>query len=174
MAETDQWSDVEVPEPFTRFFRAEYSAVVALAYGLSGSRSAAEDIAQEAFLRAYRDWSRVESMDSPDGWVRRVAMNLARSRWRRLKAEMAARSRLSPPTDFSPPDGPPIEFWDEVRRLPRRQAEAVSLRYIEDLTVTEISQILQVAEGTVRALLFQGRERLRRQFVAKGLVEDEL
>jgi len=105
--------------------------------------------------------------------VRRVAMNLARSRWRRLKAEMAARSRLSPPTDFSPPDGPPIEFWDEVRRLPRRQAEAVSLRYVEDLTVSESSQILQVAEGSVRALLFQGRERLRRQFVTKGLVEDE-
>jgi len=55
MAETEQWSDVEIPEPFTRFFRAEYSAVVALAYGLSGSRSAAEDIAQEAFLPAYRD-----------------------------------------------------------------------------------------------------------------------
>lgn len=174
MAETDQWSDVEVPEPFTRFFRAEYSPIVALVYGLSGSRSAAEDIAQEAFLRAYRDWSRVESMDSPEGWIRRVAMNLARSRWRRLKAELAARSRLAPLTDFSPPDGPPTEFWDEVRRLPRRQAEAVSLRYVEDLTVTEISQILQIAEGTVRALLFQGRERLRRQFVAKGLVEDEL
>jgi RNA polymerase sigma-70 factor (ECF subfamily) len=174
MAETDQWSDVEVPEPFTRFYRAEYSAIVALVYGLSGSQGAAEDIAQEAFLRAYRDWSRVQSMDSPQGWIRRVAMNLARSRWRRLKVEMTVRSRLSPQTVFSPPDGPTSEFWDEVRHLPRRQAEAVTLRYVEDLTVAEISEILQIAEGSVRALLFQGRERLRRQLVAKGLVDDEV
>lgn len=45
---------------------------------------------------------------------------------------------------------------------------------MEDLTVAEISQIFQIAEGSVRALLFQGRQRLRRQLVAKGLVDDEL
>lgn len=174
MAETDQWSDVEVPEPFSRFFRAEYSAVVALVYGLSGSRAAAEDIAQEAFLRAYREWGRVESMDSPEGWIRRVAMNLARSRWRRLRAETTALGRLTSRSELAPPAGTASEFWEEVRRLPLRQAQAVTLRYLEDLTVGEISEVLGIAEGTAKALLFQGRERLRRQLVAKGLVDDEL
>lgn len=56
MAEVDPWSDVEIPEPFVRFFRSEYPAVVSLVFGLSGSRAAAEDIAQEAFFRAHREW----------------------------------------------------------------------------------------------------------------------
>lgn len=173
MAEADQWSDVEVPEPFSQFFRAEYSAVVAIVYGVSVSRAAAEDIAQEAFLRAHREWDRVEAMDSPGAWVRRVAMNLARSRWRRMKAEAAALTRLSAP-GFVPPDGPALEFWEEVRRLPTRQAQAVTLRYLEDQTVREVGEVLGVAEGTAKALLHQGRERLRRQLVAKGLVDDEV
>jgi len=174
MAEVDSWSGVEIPEPFVRFFRAEYSAVVSLVYGLSGSRAAAEDIAQEAFLRAHRDWKRVEAMDSPEGWVKRVAMNLATSRWRRLRAEAAALARLSPPTAFVPPDDRMSAFWDEVRRLPTRQAQAVTLHYLEDMPVDEIAAVLDIANGTVKALLSQGRERLRRQLIAKGLVDDEV
>lgn len=119
MPEVDRWSDVEIPEPFARFFRAEYPAVVSLVYGLSGSRAAAEDVAQEAFLRAHRDWRRVESMDSPEGWVRRVAMNLARSRWRRLRAETMALARLSPPVSFVPPDDHSALFWVEASKCRR-------------------------------------------------------
>lgn len=174
MAEVDSWSDVEIPEPFVRFFRAEYPAVVSLVYGLSGSRSAAEDVAQEAFLRAHRDWRRVASMDSPEGWIRRVAINLATSRWRRLKAEASALTKLSPPASFVPPDNHFSPFWEEVRRLPSRQAQAVTLHYLEDMSVQEIARVLQVAEGTVKALLSQGRERLRRQLTAKGLVDGEV
>jgi RNA polymerase sigma factor (sigma-70 family) len=174
MAEVDSWSDVEIPEPFVRFFRAEYPAVVALVFGLSGSRAAAEDVAQEAFLRAHRDWRRVEAMDSPEGWVRRVAINLATSRWRRLRAETSALARLSPPVSFVPPDDHLSVFWEEVRRLPSRQAQAVTLHYLEDMPIDEIAAVLKVAEGTVKALLSQGRERLRRQLIAKGLVDGEV
>lgn len=174
MPEVDRWSDVEIPEPFARFFRSEYPAVVSLVYGLSGSRAAAEDVAQEAFLRAHRDWPRVESMDSPEGWVRRVAMNLARSRWRRLRAETMAMAKLSTPVSFVPPDDHSGMFWEEVRRLPARQAEVVALKYLEGLEVAEIGSVLGVAEGTVKALLHQGRERLRRQLIAKGLVDGEV
>jgi DNA-directed RNA polymerase specialized sigma24 family protein len=172
MAETDEWPDVEVPEPFSEFFRREYSGVVAIVYGVWGSRAAAEDIAQEAFLRARREWDRVEVMGSPESWVRRVAMNLAQSRWRRLRAEGAALARLSAPPGFVPPYSAASGFWEEVRRLPSRQAQAVTLRYLEDLTVAEIAGVLGVAEGTAKALLHQGRERLCRQLVAKGLVDD--
>jgi RNA polymerase sigma-70 factor (ECF subfamily) len=174
MAELDSWSDVEIPEPFVRFFRAEYPAVVSLAYGVSGSRTAAEDVAQEAFLRAHRDWKRVEAMDSPEGWVRRVAINLATSRWRRLRAETSALARLSPPVSLVPPGDHLSTFWEEVRRLPTRQAQAVTLHYLEDMSVDEIASVLEIANGTVKALLSQGRERLRRQLIAKGLVDDEV
>jgi RNA polymerase sigma factor (sigma-70 family) len=174
MAEVDSCSRVEIPEPFVRFFQAEYAAVVSLVYGLSGSRAAAEDIAQEAFLRAHRDWKLVEMMDSPEGWVRRVAINLAKSRWRRLRAETSALARLTPPTSLVPPDDQMSVFWEEVRRLPTRQAQAVTLHYLEDMSVDEIAAVLEIANGTVKALLSQGRERLRRQLIAKGLVDDEV
>ncbi|MGF1617172.1 MAG: RNA polymerase sigma factor [Acidimicrobiia bacterium] len=122
MTEVDSLSDVEVPEPFVRFFRAEYSAVVSLVYGLSGSGAAAEDVAQEAFLRAQRDWAVVQSMDSPEAGVRRVAVNLATSRWRRLRTEASALARLSPPISFVPPDDEHLAFWEEGEPHPS-QAE---------------------------------------------------
>jgi RNA polymerase sigma-70 factor (ECF subfamily) len=65
-------------------------------------------------------------------------------------------------------------FWEEVRRLPPRQAQAVTLHYLEDMPVDEIATVLEVANGTVKALLSQGRERLRRQLIAKGLVDHEV
>jgi RNA polymerase sigma-70 factor (ECF subfamily) len=174
MAEVDSWPDVEIPDPYVRFFRAEYSVVVSIVFGLSGSRAAAEDVAQEAFLRAYREWKHVALMDSPGGWVRRVAMNLATSRWRRLRAEAYALTRVSPPSSFVFPDARMSAFWEEVRRLPPRQAQAVTLHYLEDMPVDEIATVLEVANGTVKALLSQGRERLRRQLIAKGLVDHEV
>ena len=166
--------EVRIPGAFETFYQHDYAAVVGLVYGLTGSRWAAEDLAQEAFLRAHRDWAKVGEMVSPGGWVRRVALNLARSRWRRLRADATARLRVSAITETSRP-GPDAEseaFWAEVRNLPSRQAQAVALHYVEDLSVSEVATVLDVAEGTVKALLHQGRERLRQQLIAKGLVDD--
>jgi RNA polymerase sigma factor (sigma-70 family) len=162
---------LRVPAQFDVFYRSEYAAVVALIGVLTGSGWAAEDIAQEAFLRVHRDWEHVGRLDSPEAWVRRVAINLARSRWRRLRAESAARLRLGSGPTWHLEETRDDAFWDEVRRLPRRQAQAVALRYIDDLPVAVIAEIMDAAEGTIRALLHQGRERLERQLIAKGWVE---
>ncbi|HEX9855532.1 MAG TPA: sigma-70 family RNA polymerase sigma factor [Acidimicrobiia bacterium] len=172
MDEADQTSAVRLPGHFDAFYRSEYKAVVALMYGLSGSTWVAEDLAQEAFLRAHRDWERVGPLDSPGAWVRRVGINLARSRWRRIRTEAAVRLRIQGRETaieaLTTHDG---TFWDEVRKLPSRQAQAIALRYVDDLPVGEIAQIMETAEGTVRALLHQGRGRLERQLVARGWVE---
>lgn len=166
---------VQIPGQFEVFYREEYPSVVALVYGLSGSWWAAEDLAQEAFLRAHDDWARVGLMASPSAWVRRVAMNVAMSRFRRLRAEAAARLRLVPPSASLEANTADHEaFWREVRRLPTRQAQAVALHYIDELSVAEIGVVLEVAEGTVKALLHQGRTRLARQLTAKGWVGDEV
>ena len=107
--------------------------------------------------------------NAPEAWVRRVAINLAMSRFRRLRSETAARLRLNPvaPT-FEPPSAEQDAFWAEVRLLPRRQSEAIVLYYVEDLSTADIAVTLEIAEGTVRALLTQARERLARQLEAKG------
>lgn len=167
--------EVQIPGRFDVFYREEYLSVVSLVYALSGSAWAAEDIAQESFLRAHNDWARVEQMSSPSGWVRRVAMNLAMSRFRRLRSEAAMRLRLAPTSvQVEATSGDHDAFWSEVRRLPARQAQAIALRYVDELSVAEIGEVLKVAEGTVKALLHQGRTRLARQLAAKGWVDDEV
>lgn len=79
---------------FDAFYRDNYRPVVALVYTLTGTRHAAEDIAQEAFLRSHKSWGAVREYDRPEGWVRVVAMNLARSHLRRIGAETRALSRF--------------------------------------------------------------------------------
>ena len=64
---------VRIPRHFDTFYAEHYPPVVALVYALNGSRWAAEDLAQEAFLRAHRNWEEIGRYDSPAGWIRTVA-----------------------------------------------------------------------------------------------------
>jgi RNA polymerase sigma-70 factor (sigma-E family) len=156
---------VRLSGPFEYFYLQEYPTVVALAYALSGSRAGAEDIAQEAFLRAYRDWDRVGSYEHQAAWVRRVAANLATSGLRRRLVEAQALTRLAgrwePTVDPLPAES--AEFWAAVRALPRRQAQAVALYYFQDLSVQETATVLGCSEGTVKAHLAKARRALARQ-----------
>lgn len=149
-------------DAFTDFYTGNYRDVTGLVYTLTGSWPVAEDIAQEAFVRAYRDWRRVGGFERPHSWVRTVAVNLATSRGRRLAAEARAlarlRSRRATEVDRLPGDSE--AFWDAVRALPRRQAQAVALRYHSDLSVGEIAEVMGCAEGTVKAHLHAGRRSL--------------
>jgi Sigma-70 region 2 len=83
----------ELLETFEEFYAREFPAVVGLAFALSGSRTASEDFAQEAFLAAHRDWARVAGYERPDLWVRRVVSNLSMSMFRRRYAEARALAR---------------------------------------------------------------------------------
>ena len=159
----------QVVGQFEAFYRERYRPLVAVVYAVTGNRWVSEDITQEAFLRAHRDWDRVKSADAPEAWIRRVAINLAMSRFRRIRSETAARLKLNPsaPT-LQPPTAEQDAFWSEVRLLPRRQTEVIALYYVEELSTREIADTLEIAEGTVRALLTQARERLARQLEAKG------
>lgn len=155
---------VRAREPFERFYRREYRSVVGLAYALSGSSAACEDLAQEAFVRAHERWETVGAYDKPEAWVRRVAANLAVSRFRRLSSEAKAVTRLGGfRADTSTIPDLPSEadaFWAAVRGLPKRQAQAVALHYLEDLSVAEIAEILGCAPNTVKVHLHKGRRRL--------------
>jgi RNA polymerase sigma factor (sigma-70 family) len=156
---------VRLPGRFEYFYLQEYSKVVALAYALSGSRAGAEDIAQEAFLRAYRDWDRVGSYEHQAAWVQRVAANLATSGLRRRLAETRALTRLAgrrePAVDPLAVEN--AEFWAAVRTLPRRQAQAVALYYFQDLSIQQTATVLGCTEGTVKAHLAKARRALAPQ-----------
>lgn len=154
-----------VGEGFEAFYVREYHAVVRLAYALSGSRLAAEDIAQDAFLRAFRDWDRIRN---PSAWVRKVAVRRAGRTVHRRLLEARAVARLlagrGPAVAELPEED--AEVWRAVRTLPRRQSQVIALRYVADASVAEIARTLGLAEGTVKAQLYRGRHALASRLAA--------
>ena len=152
-------------ETFDDFYAREFGAVVGLAYALSGSRSGAEDLAQEAFLAAHRNWERIGGYADPGAWVRRVVANLSVSAFRRRLAEAKAIARFVGGSAMVLPDLPEegAEFWRTVRALPRRQRQVIALHYVGDLSVVEIADVLCIAEGTVKSHLHDARAALARR-----------
>jgi RNA polymerase sigma-70 factor (ECF subfamily) len=149
---------------FEHFYRSEYRAVVGLAYALSGSRIAAEDLAQDAFVAAHKAWDRVGRYEKPEAWVRRVVSNLSVSMFRTRLREARAVTRFKPRDSYLPHlPADDHHFWRAVRALPRRQAQAIALHYLEDRSVADIAGILGCAEGTVKVHLHKGRETLSRR-----------
>jgi RNA polymerase sigma-70 factor (ECF subfamily) len=148
---------------FDQLYRSDYRRLVALAYGLSGSRSAAEELAQEAFLAAHRRWDEIGAYDDPSAWLRRVVVNRSVSLVRQRVAEALALARLGARRQLPEALPEPDEvLWRAVRALPRRQAQVVALHYIDDRPVAAIAAILGCAEGTVKAHLHQARQSLSR------------
>lgn len=155
----------ETPEEaFEAFLEERYAKLVATVRMITRDHDAAEDIAQEAFARAYVHWSKLWPEGNPVGWVHRVGTNLAISLKRRLGREVRAVVRLGKRTELSHP-APEIhpELHRAVERLPRRQRTAVALYYVLGLKVAEVGEAMGCAPGTVKSLLFQARENLREE-----------
>lgn len=176
-AELRPLPDIEPVDPldsFERFFAREYRAVVGLATVLSGDSTVGEDLAQEAFAAAYRQWERLCGYDRPEAWVRRVVANRSASVARRRVRELAALVRLRSRRDAHEETihlGDD-EFWHTLRELSTRQAQCLALHYLEDRSVSDIAQTLGIAESTVRVHLHQGRRELARR-LAETVEDDE-
>lgn len=74
-------------ETFEEYYRRDYRSLVGLAYVLTGSQFAAEDLVQDALTTANKKWSSIASYDNPGAWVRRVMVNKSTSRFRKLQTE---------------------------------------------------------------------------------------
>lgn len=159
---------VRIPERFEDFYRREFPKMVTLAAAVSGSRIAAEDIAQDAMVAAGQRWSVVGSYDKPGAWVRRVTIRMAGKRLRRVRLELGAALRLNSAAPI-PEGSEDVEtVLGAVRRLPERQRAAIALHYIDGYSVGEVAQILECAEGTAKAHLFKGRQALA-QALGEGI-----
>jgi RNA polymerase sigma-70 factor (ECF subfamily) len=146
---------------FEAFYAREFGSVVGLAYVLSGSRSGAEDLAQDAFLAALRHWDRISAYDKPEAWVRRVTVNRSVSRFRRLAAETRALLRMEH-GQYTVPEvaHEAQEVWEAVRRLPTRQAQVVALQFFDRRSIAEIAEVLHCSENTVKTHLKRGKQAL--------------
>lgn len=149
---------------FDSFYESEYRSVLGLAYVLSGRPGVAEDLTQDAFTEAHRRWADISLYDKPGAWVRRVLVNKASSRTRRMISETKALTRVgSRRAEVAELHERSEEIWAAVRALPTRQAQAVALRYWDDMSLGQIAEILDCGQETVKTHLKRGRATLARK-----------
>ena len=140
-------------------FRDQYPALVRLAVAMTGDRDTAEDLAQEAFARA---WPRIPRLRDPSAaplYLRRTLINLARRGYQRRALDVRARLHRADPTS----DRDVVETMTVVaalQLLPARQRACVVLRFYEDLTEQATAQVLGVSVGTVKSQVHKALKRL--------------
>ena len=144
-------------EAFAAFYRVEFPRVVRTLILITRNEDLAKEAAQDAFIKTYAKWGRVSRYDRPDRWVRTVAIRLA------IRA--AKRDRLSETLgsghDRSTSDvQPDVDLIAAIGTLPRRQAAAVALFYLEDRSASEIAEIFECSEATVHVHLHRARKKL--------------
>jgi RNA polymerase sigma-70 factor (ECF subfamily) len=160
-----------VPElDFAEFYAASFGPLTAQLHAFVGDHAEAQDLVQEAFCRAYARWETIARFDDPTSWVRRVAWNLAISRWRRARRLIRWQRDLVQP-DVPGPNGIDRDLVQALMRLSPRHRQAVVLHYLAGFSVRELAEFTGVAEGTVKSWLARGRAFLHRQL---GLDEGEV
>ena len=150
---------------FEAFYRAERRRVLAVVVLLTGDQAAAEDVVQDAFAAALRRWPTVSTYDRPGDWVKRVAVNRAISRFRRVRNERLALERVAhrpvaEPAGRAGPDLLDDPLWSAVRRLPRRQAQVIALMYVDDLTAEQVAATIGCSPGAVKSHLHRAKRHL--------------
>jgi RNA polymerase sigma-70 factor, ECF subfamily len=144
---------------FDEFYGAAARRVVRHAYALTGNIADAQDIAQEAFARAWQRWGSVRGCDSPEAWVRRVATNLATSRHRRNRTARSMAWQLVA-REVPEISADTVALVAALRTLPERQRVVLVLHYLADLPVGQIAAELRCPVGSVKAWLSRGRDSL--------------
>lgn len=146
----------ERDELFDLLFRRHYAALLRLGVVMVGSREAAEDAVQDAFVALHRHWRSLEDPQSAEAYLRSAVLNRCRSWVRRRVTEAAPRPlRVLGQADAGPEDT--VVGSEEVgslvaamRTLASRQREVLACRYVLDLSVSETAALLGIGEGSVK------------------------
>jgi RNA polymerase sigma-70 factor (sigma-E family) len=158
----EAFPQAEGDDAITALLAGLYPRLVAALSFYTGNRAIAEDVAQDALVRAWERRDELALLGDPRSWVFRVAMNRSRSMHRRLRVELKHRRTMKATADLANED---IEDALVIRaallKLPPRQRSAVVLRYYGDLSVDETAEVMDCAPGTVKALTSQAMASLR-------------
>ncbi len=138
---------------FAETYRANFLPMARLAYLLTSSREAAEDIVQESFVKLHRHWRKVEH---PRPYLRRIVVNACHSYHRRRQREHELPTTVSGVVHLHAD-----EISDALSKLPYRQKAALVLRYYHDLSEADIGEVLGCRPGTVGSLIHRGLRALR-------------
>ncbi|WP_460807413.1 SigE family RNA polymerase sigma factor [Nocardioides salsibiostraticola] len=153
-------------ESFEEWALARQQRFVRSAYLMTGDFQRAEDLVQEALIRAAQRWGTLHS-GQPDAWVRTVIFREHVSWWRRVRRETL--TDQPPEGTHCTPGEAPVMVQAALALLTHKQRSVLVLRYIEDLSITETATILGVSSGTVKKQSSVALARLRE--IAPGLEE---
>jgi RNA polymerase sigma-70 factor (ECF subfamily) len=156
---------------FAAFYAATFQSLCAQLYLHTGDIAEAQDVVQEAFARALPRWDRIRDYDDPVAWVRKVAWNLATSRWRKVRRLV---SLTHPDSDQPMPEPTPdrVALRNALAELPERHRQAIVLHYLADLPIGEIAALTGAAEGTVKSWLHRARTALATHLAPTGGADD--
>ena len=140
-------------------FAASYRRLVGQLYAVCGDLAEAEDVVAEAFVRAVASRRTFDAAENPEAWLRTVAVNLARSRFRRRKLGERLHLAARPPQAARHPEmsADRLALVSAMAALPFAQREALALHYFADLPVHEVAAAVGAPVGTVKARLSRGR-----------------
>jgi RNA polymerase sigma-70 factor, ECF subfamily len=139
--------------------RPHYANLVRRLVLVLGDERDAEDVAQDAYLRAYRSWGRFDGTDVR-AWLYTIALRLAFNHLRGRRRWLAAIGRIEP-KPWSDPSDP--DLWTALHTLDSRTRSALLLNVVDGYTQAEVARILSVPEGTVASWISRGRATLRRE-----------
>jgi RNA polymerase sigma-70 factor (sigma-E family) len=142
-------------DEYPKLFRDAYR----IAFRLLGDREDAEDIAQEACIRACQRWRRLSDGGYATPWVAHVTTNLSLDRWRRRKSAQRYLAASPKPAPTAHDDR--VDLHRALATLPRRQREVVLLRYVADLPEQEVARQLECSTGSVKTHASRGLAALR-------------
>ena len=152
---------------YEAFFLTNFEPTVRLLRSLGVSQEQAQDATQDAFVKLYTRWSRVRRHESPEAWVRRVAINRSRDLYRSDQRRHHRETKVDDAVESAPAPDDAVAETDAVRRLllelPKRQRTIAALFYVEDLSIAEIANDLELSAGAVKFHLNRARNRLRSQ-----------
>ena len=138
-------------------FEASYRRLVGQLYAVCGDLTEAEEVVAEAFARAVQHQRTFERLDNPEAWLRTVAVNVSRTRYRRgLRVVHREHDEARRPAL----DDERLALVAALRRLPTAQREAIALFYLADLPIHEVATATGVTVGTVKSRLSRGRAAL--------------
>ncbi len=145
-------------EAFDEFVRARLPQLLRFGHALTGSPHAGADLVQDALERTMLAWSRIDSKDDPEGYVRRIMVNRNVSIWRRYRRE---RLMDEVPERQLPDRTRDDSLWAAIKQLPTKQRAIIVLRYYEDLTEAQIAATMGCSAGTVKSQASRAMAKLR-------------
>jgi RNA polymerase sigma-70 factor, ECF subfamily len=147
-------------DDFDAFYAACYRRLVGQLFPVTGDLHEAEDVVQEAFVRAAARWPRLRAYDAPEAWVRRVAMNLAANGLRRARRRVALLARLGPPPVVPPVSVEGLALAEALSGLPLSYRQVLVLHHLVGLPLDEVAAQLNQPVGAVKARLHRARSAL--------------